>query len=68
MGAQEWFTCVLSFAHLLQDQTVHAVEFPFLNLSVPERRDQDTILGSAYVKSFQCQFSGMSILTFHIDS
>lgn len=43
------FTFILSTTGLFQYQAVHAVDFPFLNISVPECWDQDTMLGAGHI-------------------
>jgi len=43
------FTFIMSTIGLFQYQAVHAVDFPFLNISVPECWDQDTMLGAGHI-------------------
>lgn len=43
------FTFIPSTTSLFQHQAVHAVDFPFLNVSVPECWDQDTMLGAGHI-------------------
>lgn len=50
------FTFILSTTGLFQNQAVHAVDFPFLNISVPECWDQDTMLGAGHIYKHKTEY------------